>query len=75
MISRRRLDVLRAADEGRLLYRPDPEAWAVDGENVSTSARAATRAGLLADPPGFFGLVGLTEEGRAVLPDLDGLEG
>ncbi|WP_158230693.1 hypothetical protein [Frankia sp. CcI49] len=36
---------------------------------MSTSARAATRAGLLAEPPSFFGRVDLTDAGRAELPD------
>ncbi|KPM55656.1 hypothetical protein ACG83_10215 [Frankia sp. R43] len=67
MASERRLEVLRGAREGRLLYSPTAERWGLAGENVSVSARAAVRAGLLAGPPDFFGPVGLTDAGREEL--------
>ena len=71
-ISPARLAVLRAARERRLLYRPEPEAWAVGGDSVSAAARSATRAGLLAGPPSRFGSVGLTAAGEAALDEAEG---
>lgn len=66
-----RREVLDAARANRLLYRPrehaTPEAWAINGRDVSNAARAATRAGLLEGPPARFTYVRLTESGTAAL--------